>query len=305
MIGDLDDPHAMAVLDQIKSSPPPYVMNAATLADSVYCMQDARLTLTGNDANIELASDRGIRGWIRRLAPADWNRGVAVESLEAAEKTAWLTLLTAALRTCGVEWLTDIDALITSENKLVQYAAAMRIGVRTPPTVVTNDPVAVRDAVGFDLVLKPLGPGHFFDGDQPFTVFATAVNADSPELQALAAAPFLIQERIAARSHLRVVTVCGDAWGAELDASGQPMDWRAAPIAHRSFTPVDLPEEVAGGALSIAAELSLGYTSQDWVIGDDGAYLLDVNPAGQWLFLPSSVADPVTSAIASWLGRNS
>jgi hypothetical protein len=46
----------------------------------------------------------------------------------------------------------------------------------------------------------------------------------------------------------------------------------------------------------------LGYSSQDWVIAPTGAALfLDLNPAGQWLFLPADVAEAATTAIARWL----
>ncbi|MEV4116628.1 hypothetical protein [Nonomuraea sp. NPDC049695] len=235
------------------------------------------------------------------MAPADWQRGVVIESIEAAEKTAWLSLLTAVLRTCGVGWLTGIDPLVTAENKLVQHTVARRLGIATPATVVTNDITTVQDAVGFDIVVKPLGPGHFFDRDEPYTVFAAAVRADDALLEALAGAPFLVQQRVVARSHLRVVTVREQVWGAALDATHQPLDWRAAPVEHRSFSVAALSAEVARGALAMAEALDLGYSSQDWAVADDGAYLLDVNPAGQWLFLPEEVAAPVSAAVAAWL----
>jgi hypothetical protein len=51
----------------------------------------------------------------------------------------------------------------------------------------------------------------------------------------------------------------------------------------------------------LSAALGVGYSSQDWIEDVDGAhYFLDLNPGGQWLFLP--FADEVTAAIADWLG---
>ncbi|MGI5271024.1 ATP-grasp domain-containing protein [Nonomuraea sp. CA-218870] len=301
IVGDQGDPHVAAVLARLAPVSQSWVVNAATLAENPYVLQDACLSVRCPQEHVMVSPQTGTRGWIRRLAPAAWQRGMVVESLEAAEKTAWLSLLTAVLRTCGVEWLTGIDALVAAENKLVQHATAVRLGVPTPATLVTNDPSAVREAIGPDIVLKPLGPGHFFDQDQPYTIFTTLMRNDDVRLAALAETPFLVQTRICARLHLRVVTVGEQVWGAALDAANQPLDWRAAPIAHRSFTAAVLPAEVAHGALAVADALGLGYSSQDWALADEGAFLLDVNPAGQWLFLPQQVTVPVTAALAAWL----
>jgi hypothetical protein len=48
--------------------------------------------------------------------------------------------------------------------------------------------------------------------------------------------------------------------------------------------------------------MGVAYSSQDWI--DDGApepAFIDLNPAGQWLFLPESIAGAVTEAIAAHL----
>ena len=49
--------------------------------------------------------------------------------------------------------------------------------------------------------------------------------------------------------------------------------------------------------------MNLGYSSQDWIESDDMVFV-DLNPAGQWLFLPSAVADAVSATIASHLRGN-
>ena len=303
IIGGGSDPHVSAVFAHL-SGMDVLLTDVAALAANRYVLHAGRLTVDHQGSSAILDAGEPARGWIRRLAPPDWQRGVVLESHDAAVKTAWLSLLTGVLRTCGVVWLSDVDSLVVSESKLVQAAAAKKIGIRSPTTVVTNDPAAAQDLLGREIVLKPLGPGHFFEDGTPHNVFASHVGVDGPELAAAGSAPFLAQQRLEALSHLRVVTVGDDLWAAELDATGRPLDWRSDPPAHRAFAPVAaLEDDLATAAISIATELRLGYTSQDWVITDDGPYLLDVNPAGQWLFLPSVVAESVTAAIAAWLLR--
>lgn len=164
-------------------------------------------------------------------------------------------------------------------------------------TIVTGPPCGGKTTH----IATPLGPGHFHDGDDAWVVFATEVNADSRVLKDIASVPFVAQEILKAVRHYRVVTVGDRAWGAVLDARDLPVDWRAERRAHTSFRETALPDEVRSGALRIAGELQLGYSSQDWLETDSRCVLLDVNPGGQWLFLPEPVSDAVSRAIADWL----
>jgi hypothetical protein len=303
IVGERHDPHADAVLGRFPPGIQPLVMNVNSLIACIYCLRSRTFTIQQPDGPtaLQLLPGRRIRGWIRRLASPGWQRGVVAESHEAALKTAWLTLLTSVLRLSDVTWLTPLDHLVIAENKLGQYAAAARVGVRVPLTVVTNDAAIVRDVIGSDILLKPLGPAHCFDDDEPYVVPAAAVASNGPELRSLSTAPFIAQQRLSARLHLRVVTVNDGVWACKLDAGSRPLDWRTDSSAHRSFKAIAPPPDVTDGALAVARELHLGYTSQDWVVTDDGHYLLDVNPAGQWLFLPPEVSGAITNAIAAWL----
>jgi len=236
------------------------------------------------------------------VAPPDWAGGLLLESHESAVKTAWLTLLTGIIRTTGARWLTQLEPLVASENKMVQYTAAVAAGAQIPKTVVCSDAATALRVVGDPLVLKPLGPGHFYDQGIPHVVHASEVGRDAPSLAALGTVAFIAQERLRAQRHLRVVTVRNQAWTAALDAAGVPLDWRDDISAHHAFEPAQTPQQVREGALGLAASLGLGYSSQDWIETADGYWFLDLNPSGQWLFLPERVSQQVTSAMAAWLG---
>jgi hypothetical protein len=131
-------------------------------------------------------------------------------------------------------------------------------------------------------------------------VYAKPVRRGAPELDHLAPAPFLVQERLEAERHLRVVTVNDRVWACELNARALPLDWRKDQDAHHSFVPTH-DQEVESLALAIAAAARIGYSSQDWIIQSGTAHFVDLNPAGQWLFLPEPVASEVSAEIASWL----
>ncbi len=250
---------------------------------------------------LRVLSEAPVRGWLRRLAPPDWQRGLVLESHEAVVKAAWLSLLVSITRCCGVRWLTELDAMLSAENKLVQAVAATELGIAIPETIVTNDPAELKAVFADEFVIKPLGPGHFYEDDEAHVVYTTVLRHDAPELATLGAAPFLAQRKLEARRHLRVVTVRRRLWAASIEGQDWPLDWREAAEAHSAFVPSEPPAEVSKGAIALAERLELGYSSQDWLLCDDSCYVVDVNPAGQWLFLPEPIASSVAGAVAGWL----
>lgn len=302
VVGDLADPHVQVVTKEL---PPEglVVVDAESLprtAGRIGLDESVLHDATGKPVVLSLAVP--IRGWVRRLAPAGWDGGVVLGSHRAAVLASRLALLGAVLRDPAVTWLTPVDALVAAENKLVQYRAAIRLGVRVPATVVAHDAGALAAELGDPFLLKPLGPGNFADdtGGQQVT-YARVVSPQHVAGVDLTDAPFLAQQAMIATRHLRVVTVLDHAWSAELDATGLPHDWRRHGPAHHAFKYSDQPSKLSAAAIELADGLGVGYSSQDWLVDNDGPVFLDLNPGGQWLFLPEATAQPVTQALASWL----
>jgi glutathione synthase/RimK-type ligase-like ATP-grasp enzyme len=236
-----------------------------------------------------------------RLAPPEWRLGASPESYEGAVRASWLALVV-AIASSGIPWLSRLERLFLAENKLVQACAAAELGIRTPRSVVASTRHWIPHQLGEPLVVKPLGPGDYLHAAGiGQVVFATELPRRAPELDDLAGAPFLAQEKITAERHLRIVTVGDKVWGFELEASALPLDWRAEDVAHDAFRSAASSDEITEQALAIAAAVGVGYSSQDWVVDTTGPVFLDLNPGGQWLFLPEPGATAITEAIARWL----
>lgn len=299
IVGAVDDPHVHAVLERTDCQV--VVLDAASLSQIPYAFRNGGLTLPDIEGKlVTISPESNIRGWIRRIAPADWMMGVSGESQVAAIKASWLTLLTAIIRTMGVQWLSPIDEIVRAENKLVVDACARQLAIPMPRTVVSNQVESLLD-IAADAIVKPLGPGHYIEENDSFTVFAQTVKVQELKSDDLSVSPFLFQERLLALRHFRIVTVKDSVSGATLENEGLPDDWRMAPEAHNSFKSREIPKSLGVMARSIASNLGLGYSSQDWVETNEGYFLLDVNPGGQWLFLPSPCSEAVSSQIATWL----
>lgn len=302
IIGRRDDEHVEAVVEALGARVEPLCVDAALLDGGSFALVDLDcLEVRAAGAQLRYGLT-GARGWVRRLAAPGWRLGTTAGSRDAAVRASYIALVVALASHPLVDWLTPYPRLLASENKLRQAAHARRLGIRTPRTAVVSEQNQIPLDLGDVVVAKPLGPGHFVGDDgQAQVVWAAELSRDDPRLAALAGAPFLLQERVAARRHLRVVTCADQAWSCELDAEALPLDWRRDDDAHHSFRPVSAPG-IESQALALASDLGLGYSSQDWI--DDGAgapAFIDLNPAGQWLFLPEPVSAQVTSAIAAHL----
>jgi glutathione synthase/RimK-type ligase-like ATP-grasp enzyme len=275
-------------------------MDAASLVDRCPLITDGAVAVEGlRGSRVELA---GARGWIRRLAPEGWREEPVKGSHGDVARGAWVQALAAALSQSAADWLTELRDVFDAEDKLRQYGAAGRLGIEVPKAVVTTDARLLPDDLGSRIVVKPLGLGHYIEeGGEARVVHATAMDRSDSRLRHLQGAPFICQREVQARWHLRVVTVADRAWCCELDARDAPLDWRAAEHTHGAFVPVDRTS-TCRDAVRLARAMRVGYSSQDWIVDADGqASFIDLNPAGQWLFLPDQVATAVTHAIADWL----
>ncbi|MCY3923859.1 MAG: hypothetical protein OXG27_15890 [Chloroflexi bacterium] len=179
---------------------------------------------------------------------------------------------------------------------------ARSIGIVTPKTVVSDDPDWIRRSLGSDAVLKPLATGAFVDeSGQPQVVHTTELTEEILASGDFAAAPFVAQERIDVQRHLRVVTAGSQVRTAAIDAADWPLDWRMVEDAHSAWRRHDSPE-VESQALQLVEALGVGFSSQDWLVPETGpAVFIDLNPAGQWMFLPEDVAGPITDHVVGFL----
>jgi hypothetical protein len=244
----------------------------------------------------DLLEPAGRRGFIRGLPQPP-------TGLMEVEAQAWTDLVEAVAHDPGVEWLSSLSAIRVSDNKINQLRLARQIGVPFPKTLIGAKASDIASALGPVAVIKPLGPGVLRADDSATRVFySTKIDVGELEDEQLARAPVIAQEPLDADMHLRVVTVEGRAWCAALDAGGLPLDWREAlPSARKAWRRLEAPGAVRAGALALAREAKLGFSSQDWIVERERQLFLDLNPNGGWLFLPASMRDEITQAIVSFL----
>ena len=300
LVGSESDTHLRIVAERLREqNTEPVIFDADSIAKTGYSLSPNKLVISGEAIGMES------RGWLRRVAPNRWTTGELVGSVADVSLRTRVRLVAAIARHGNRKWLTSIDKLQAAEDRVRQLAVACQIGIATPPTMVSADPFEIRHALGDEVVLKPLATGAFVNADgQPQTVHTTLLTSDILVYGDFKDAPFIAQKKVKVCKHLRVVTAGSVAKTAALEADCWPLDWRAAEEAHSSWAPTESPE-VETQAMHLAAKLGVGFSSQDWLVPREGSSLfIDLNPAGQWMFLPESVADPITDQIVNFLSGN-
>ena len=301
LVGNESDAHLRTVANRLRERDvEPVVFDADTLAQVSYALSPHGLVIDG------VVIVDGGRAWLRRAAPNRWSSGDRVGSVADVSFRARVRLIAAIARLGNREWVTGIDALQAAEDRIHQLAVASRLGIATPPTIVSSNPSEIERSLGADAVIKPLATGAFVNAEgEPRAVHTTPLTADLLASGDFGAAPFVAQARIDVRQHLRVVTAGCIVTTAALEADMWPLDWRVADEAHHSWRRHESPD-VEAQAVRLAAELRVGYSSQDWLVPVSGPPMfIDLNPAGQWMFLPHDVAEPITEHIVNFLSGQS
>jgi glutathione synthase/RimK-type ligase-like ATP-grasp enzyme len=201
-------------------------------------------------------------------------------------------------------WLDPIPRVRLAENKLVQLREAQRAGLHVPRTIVGNDPDEVHrlwDACRGQVVTKMLTPVTQSMGPPPAAVYTHALSSsDLDDLDGLALAPMIFQERIDKLHELRVVYVAGRCFVGSLEAVSD--DWRKRTAASPPWQRDGLPDDVAARLDALMRALGLRFGVADILRARDGSHaFLEVNPVGEWGMLERDLGLPIADAIAEEL----
>lgn len=198
-------------------------------------------------------------------------------------------------------WINPPALDAQASYKSYQLAVAQSLGLEIPHTVMTSDPEEAREF------------WRVCDGDVIYKQFLALPEAwwETRRLgqaetratdEAIRLAPVIFQQHVAAVADLRV-TIIGDeifAAAVELRDLEYDVDVRmnlsAKHVAHA------LPDDVADKLRGLMRRLGLIYGAIDLRLTKDGRYVfLEINPAGQFLYVEQQTGQPIAAALAARL----
>lgn len=266
-------------------------------------------------ADVSLAARFG-SGWTGQLrtrthtlalsdvACAWWRRPGRITFTPGCTESKWLEReANAGLRgvLSTLSWLNHPKDICAAEHKPVQLMTAGKVGLRVPPTLITNDPCEAREFAKLNdpLIYKPLTSGILSDGR---VIYASPVDSETID-ESVRATTHVFQAWVPKAYELRITVVDGEMFVARIDANSDSgrRDWRSdyENLSYRAF---GIPGDVADKIRRFMQIMRLRFAAVDMVVAPEGEHVfLEANPNGQWSWIEDETGLPIAAAIADTL----
>jgi len=191
-----------------------------------------------------------------------------------------------------------------ASRKAYQLRIAQEIGFQIPETLITNNVAEAKQFIehlGFNqTVYKPFG-GTL----QTWRETRVLKKEELDKIEHVQYAPLIFQEYIPASVDLRITVVGDQIFPASIDSQSTryPQDCRMD-IGNAQIKAVELPEALERRIRMLMKVLKLHYGAIDMRLTPEGDYVfLEINPAGQWLFVEYQTQQPIAEALACLLAQ--
>jgi MvdD family ATP-grasp ribosomal peptide maturase len=275
----------------------------------VYYGKNERLILTDGEQQLDLHAVSAV--WYRRIAIAaqiPTTMDAQLRQASVQESRVTIQGMIASIRGFHLD---HIPYIRRADNKQLQLQVAREIGLDTPRTLTTNNPIAVKqfaEECEQGIITKMLSSFAIYDeqGEEK-VVFTNPVTAEDLEhLEGLRFCPMTFQEKIPKALELRTTIVGKQIFTAAVDSQAlakAQYDWRRQGVALlEAWQPYQLPEDVESKLLKLMAEFGLNYGAIDILLTPDNRHVfLEVNPVGEFFWLERCPGLPISQAIAELL----
>jgi glutathione synthase/RimK-type ligase-like ATP-grasp enzyme len=242
--------------------------------------------------------------WYRRISPYAFHQDL---SDSTARLFAWSEANEALLGlwySMDCYWMNAPMADEVSQRKIRQLQAARRVGLTIPDTLVTNQPDAAREFIashGLGNVIRKA----FRNIAQAPRETHLLHEEDLTLIDSVRYTPVIFQEFVPVDVDLRVTVIEDEIFAAAISSEVQyAADYRPG-LATAKVEPYNLPDEVASKVLELMRTFGLQFGAIDLRVTPDGDHVfLEINPAGEFLFISQRTGQPIPQAIAASLSRH-
>jgi ATP-grasp ribosomal peptide maturase len=187
-----------------------------------------------------------------------------------------------------------------AEYKPAQLSAAVELGFRVAPTLITSDPQEARAFAKEHrpVIYKPLAIPPYVVGGISCTIEVADVDLDELD-ETVAGTAHLFQARVDKTADVRVTVIGERVFCVRIDSG--LLDWRTD-YSRLAYSVVNPPPGVEHTLRAFLRRFGLAFGAFDFALDQDGAWwFLECNPSGQWAWLEHHTGLPMTAAIADVL----
>lgn len=263
------------------------------------------------DPRAEVRNGAGLHVDLTRVKSTWWRRPMpyGVPEMQDSEIHAftyneWEEAIAGLWQLVPGVWINEPNSDIRAARKVFQLREAAATGLTIPRTLVTSDPKRARQFV------KELGVERtvykvFSATEHTWRETRVLREAELDLLDHLRLAPVIFQEYIPAEVDLRITIVGSQVFPAAIFSQEGPYkaDFRMDMNESR-IEPAKLPKEIKQSLLHLMKRLGLVYGAVDMRRTPTGEYVfLEVNTAGQWLFVEQATGQLIAKTLAKTLAR--
>ena len=305
VLSELNDPHARAVIEALAARG-----EEAQLLDLSEFPTRLALSMTFEDGARQFTLKRSSGGrldlatvgavWWRRPQPFKLPAGVTDPVHRHFAMSEALTAFHGLYQSLEAFWVNDPVRDAAAHHKPWQLTLAQEIGLPIPITLMTNDPDEARDF------------WRRHEGQVIYKQFIPLPDAwretrrlrpeEANHADAVRLTPVIFQRQVEAVADVRVTAIGSDLYAASTDVRnaeypvGVRMNLDARWVEHK------LPSSVEDRLRDLMRRLGLEYGAIDLRFTQEGSYVfLEVNPAGQFLWIEMATGQKIAAALAAHL----
>jgi hypothetical protein len=201
-----------------------------------------------------------------------------------------------ACTTSSIRWVNDPGSIEAAESKVLQLDLAPKVGFNVPKTLITNSRDGVIrfiEANSGGTIRKSFVPFWWQDGDDHLSNATNLIErSDLPSEEVVALYPEIYQEYINKVLEIRILFVEEDwfpVYFSPDNPSSAEIDWRSFhKNAKDLLVAYAIPGTIIEQCQDMMKRLNLATATFEFCVDKDGnVYFLEVNQAGQFLWLES------------------
>ena len=245
--------------------------------------------------------------WCRGFRPSGFPEDLFDKDRKFVENESQRAL-DALMTIMGVRWINHPQCHARANAKAAQLYMARQVGLEIPPTVITNDAEEVRRfAKQSDGQIVYKAHSQSFNLE-PGKVLYTGMVTDSDikDLDLIEISPGIFQKYVSKAYEVRATMVGPQIFAGKINSQASAetaIDWRRRPYDIEE-TPIRLPADVEAKMLALMRAFGLYFGAFDFIVTPEGHHVfLEVNPAGQYLWVEAVTKLPITAALAAELSE--
>lgn len=188
-------------------------------------------------------------------------------------------------------WVNSLTGRRKANSKLLQLKEACHINFNVPETLVSNDPLKIKNFINHNegaVIVKPLLGGHFKDGKKD--TYTSEISLDRlPEEKYIQACPAIYQRKILKEYEVRVIIFGATAIAVRIDSqlrADSSLDWRIINPSKLRMTVIKIPDQIYTQCQNLMNSLQIVHGSFDFAVDRLGNWVFfEVNEAGQFLWI--------------------